>query len=247
MLNCCCNPECCCTYCVSVVLLLVCALLLLVEPFIFYKWGGRKTFLTLCVASFALVAILYCHTCVSLERLMLIATLFVTAMGIVIAAHTLDGTKKATEAQVVNQYNERYFQENICKSLKVLWSYHDNEENLPMFSGQRTDINNFGKRIKPNDVSKLKEELNEENSDLDKARRTIKGYFLNAHAMLEQKFISKEAFRQIVDKEAISAFFIIIEVMEYAKREKGDYDYKPFWQIMNDFPDLYAKYKDSKF
>lgn len=246
MLNCCCT-NCCCENFIYISLLIVCIVFAFVAIYDVYKSFSAKVLMMTFPVFLSVALLSLCYTCWFYDDFIAIATFLITAIGIIIAAQTLDGTKKATEAQVINQYNERYFQENICKSLKMLWNYHDIKENLPLFSGQRTDINNFGKRIKPNDVSKLKEELNKENSDLDKARRTIKGYFLNAHAMLEQKFISKEAFRQIVDKEAISAFFIIIEVMEYAKREKGDYDYKPFWQIMNDFPDLYAKYKDSKF
>lgn len=229
MLSYCCNSECCCTHCISIVLLIACLLCIIAEPVLVIKWGVKNTFLTICAVSFALVAIFYYHTCLTLETLIPIASLFVTAMGIIIAAHSLDDTRKATEAQVVNQYNQRYFEDTMYDCLIKLWNYHDNNGNKSLFSVNRIKINNLPQRIAPNDVSKLKEALNTDEK-LDKARRVVKSYFLNAYEMNRQGFISEKALLEIIDKQGIAAFFQIIEPLELAKNE--DYNYEPFFEIM---------------
>ena len=228
MLSYCCNQECCCTHCISVVLLFFCALFILVEPFIVAKWGGMKTFLTICAASFLLVAIFYCHTCVTLERLMLIATLFVTAMGIVIAAQTLDDSKKTAEAQLIDKYNDKYFENDMYDALTSLWKVHKEYSDwfLPVRLMSHND--SFSISLKDENIENLKALLM--NEKIDKDRRIVKRYFLNAYEMNRQGFISEKVLLEIIDKEGIKAFFCIVEPLELAKNK--NYNYEPFFGIM---------------
>ena len=228
MLSYCCNSECCCTYCISIVLLIACLLCIIAEPCIVFKYGGRNTFLTICAASFALVVIFYCHTCLTLETLIPIASLFVTAMGIIIAAQALDDSKKTAEAQLIDKYNDKYFENDMYDALTSLFAVKNAHPDWFLHVRQLSKNDFISLSIKNEILKSLKFLLEDEK--LDKARRIVKRYFLNVYEMNRQGFISEKVLLEIIDKDGIKAFFYIVEPLELAKN--AEYNFEPFFKIM---------------
>lgn len=113
-------------------------------------------------------------------------------------------------------------------ALTSLWQVK-NEHNDWFLPVRRLSKNDFSPiSLEKENLKSLKFLLEDEK--LDRARRIVKRYFLNASEMNRQGFISEEVLLEIIDKDGIKAFFCIVEPLELAKNE--NYNYEPFFKIM---------------
>lgn len=227
MLNCCCT-NCCCENFIYISLLIVCIVFAFVAIYNVCKSFSAKVFVMCCSVFLSAIFLSSCYTCWFYDHFIAIATFLITAIGIIIAVHTLDDSKKTAEAQIIDKYNDKYFENDMYDALTSLWKVHKEHSDwfLPVRLMSHND--SFSISLKDENIENLKALLM--NEKIDKDRRIVKRYFLNAYEMNRQGFISEKVLLEIIDKEGIKAFFCIVEPLELAKNK--NYNYEPFFGIM---------------
>lgn len=208
--------------------------------FAFYVWFSQSWGLIV-LALFIILGVLIalCHydpidRCIpNLKQLGTMAAV-VTVLSIVFVIATLKQQQSLFEAQILNEYNKEYMDKEMLDFVRVLGA---------MSSRDRTK---YGKWRAPecnlcqipnfhpdDDYQWTKEE--------DNARRKVKGYFIDVLDLYLEGKISREIFRRIVNKSALTLLFDVVEPMEWYLNE--DYDYTKFYKIMLIAGDIYQEQK----
>jgi len=169
-----------------------------------------------------------------------IATLgsFVAILSIILTIATLKKTQSLFEAQMLNEYDDKYGSEEMCNDLRTLINFSRKEENKNIFIEKRNPKNNPRKRIIffPNDNFMWPKSV-------DLARRRVKFYFINPYDLYMEGKISKSIFLRIINKTGITVFFDVVEKLEYLLNPK--YDHEKFYNIMLLGKNIYKKQKKS--
>ena len=157
-----------------------------------------------------------------------------TILSLVLVLMTLQSTKRINETQLLFQYDELYFKKEMQQYLRILREFHSKYENT--FEPHRDERNQIsGDDFMTDGLSWCE--------CIDTARRQIKSYFINALDLYLEGMISTRVFLRIIDKNAITIFFDIVEPMEWNLNR--DYDHTKFEKIMTLAYPIYTKYKKS--
>lgn len=169
-----------------------------------------------------------------------IATLgsFVAILSIILTIATLKKTQSLFEAQMLNEYDDKYGSEEMCNDLRTLIDFGRKKENEHIFREKRNPRNNPRKNhiFFPDDNFMWPKSV-------DSARRRVKFYFINPYDLYMEGRISKSIFLRIINKTGITVFFDVVEKLEYLLNPK--YDSEKFCNIMLLGKKIYKKQKKS--
>lgn len=168
-----------------------------------------------------------------------IATLgsFVAILSIIFTIATLKKTQSLFEAQMLNEYDDKYRKKEMLDSVRMLADFSRQKENENIFRKRRTPKNNprRGHLFSPDDHFMWPKSV-------DLARRDVKFYFINPYDLYMEGKISKSIFLRIIDKTGITVFFDVVERLEYLLNPK--YDSDKFCNIMLLGKRIYKKQKN---
>ena len=147
----------------------------------------------------------------------------VTIVSIVLVYETLRRSRIVSEAQLLSNYNDKYFKNKMLNAIRLLRSF--SKEHEKNFICHRTPCCN------PRGAFYF---LDDDNlwwtPEVDVARRRLKGYFINALDLYEQGMLSYNVFIKILNKSGITTLFGIVEPMEWYLNPK--YDASKFHRLM---------------
>lgn len=156
-----------------------------------------------------------------------------TIAAFAVACYSLHRSCLAAEAQLMSNYNDKYFQEDMGKAIVRLNKFK--QSNDAYFYLHRKPYNNepegacfvsFRRLYIPDDVHA--------------ARRLVKGYFLNALDLYEHGMLTDKVFMEILDKGGIVTLFHVIEPLEW--QHNRDYDASKFYRLMKYASSIYEKH-----
>ena len=190
-------------------------------------------------------------------------TLVVTVVTARYAVKSLRATEESMKASVIINANKDYFNSEMLHALCTLYDYVD-QTMLPAYKWKYRDpgygspdgknpanptvglVRNerviSGKWLSNEICPFIDEEKREDFiRELDEARRTVKGYFLNAYSLYCHELITKDTLLSICDKDGIKAFFMIVEPLEKVKNSAyNDVIFSGLYRLTKE---IYAKYK----
>lgn len=189
---------------------------------------------------YAIMTVFHKHTNNDEAFCTAIATLgsFVAILSIIFTIATLKKTQSLFEAQMLNEYDDKYGAEEMCKDLRILIAFSGKKENEAVFREKRTPKNNprKGHIFVPDDHFMWPKSV-------DSARRRVKFYFINPYDLYMEGKISKSIFLRIINKTGITVFFDVVEKLEYLLNPK--YNSEKFCNIMLLGKKIYKKQKKS--
>lgn len=161
----------------------------------------------------------------------------VTIVSIVLVYETLRRSRIVSEAQLLSNYNDKYFKEKMLNAIRLLRRF--SKEHEKNFICHRTPCCN------PKGAFYF---LGDDElwwtPEVDAARRRLKGYFINALDLYEQGMLSYDVFIKILNKSGITTLFGIVEPMEWYLNPK--YDASKFHRLMAYASHIYKEHMDTE-
>lgn len=169
----------------------------------------------------------------------------VTVAGVVFASLAVYVSVRVNETVHLHSFNLKYGDKETHKAIDTIadvgrrWDRlvaEGNDDFAPIVTTRSDKYNPKGKNdgwLKIVNREKLIDDNNRHlpwTQEEDVARRQLKNYFSSALELYRCHSISKRAFRNICDKDAITLFFKVIEPMESLINE--DYHYRVFYETM---------------
>lgn len=175
---------------------------------------------------------------VNIEKVVAIAAGLTTIISLVLVYEGLRRTRIAAEAQLLSAYNDKYFENDMLDAIRVLRKWGD--EHQTCLQKQRTPEKN------PRNAPEF-EEAHDITwpSEVDRSRRKVKAYFVNALDLYERDMLSRRFFNDIVNKEAITTLFDIVEPLEWLLNKQ--YDASKFYRLMEYASEIYKARSNGKF
>lgn len=160
-----------------------------------------------------------------------------TIVSLAFVYETLRHTRIVSEAQLLSNFNDKYFEPEMAASIRRLHMFKKLHKDN--FTVHRTPVENpYAAMPFPPD------EKLQWTRETDEARRRVKGYFLSVTELYEHGMISCSIFEKMIDKNGITALFDIVEPLEWYLN--AEYNAKIFSRLMRYIPHLYEKYKSSE-
>lgn len=161
----------------------------------------------------------------------------ITILSIIFVIATLLQSKSLYEADLLAKYDEKYESQEMCDNLRLLRDFSSVQEMRDVCHLVRTDRYNEDRPLPIQKKGRFWESID----GVDKARRAVKFYFINALDLYLEGKISQEVMRRICNKSGILTFFNVVEPMEaYLNPE---YDYTKFRRIMMLTTDIWREQK----
>lgn len=161
----------------------------------------------------------------------------ITILSIIFVIATLLQSKSLYEADLLAKYDEKYESQEMCDNLRLLRDFSSVQEMRDVCNLVRTDRYNEDRPLPIQKKGKFWESIN----GVDKARRAVKFYFINALDLYLEGKISQEVMRRICNKSGIHTFFNVVEPMEAYLNPR--YDYTKFRRIMMLTTDIWREQK----
>lgn len=160
-----------------------------------------------------------------------------TIVSLAFVYETLRRTRIVAEAQLLSDFNDKYFDPDMAASIRCLHKFK--KKHKANFEVHRTPRQNPSAAMQFTVDDKL-----QWTHETDESRRRVKAYFLSVTELYEHGMISLSIFEKMIDKNGITALFDIVEPLEWYLNE--GYNAKIFSRLMRYIPHLYEKYDSAK-
>lgn len=160
-----------------------------------------------------------------------------TIVSLAFVYETLRRTRIVSEAQLLSDFNDKYFEPEMAASIRCLHKFKKLHKDN--FTIHRTPVENpyAAMPFPPDEKLRWTRET-------DEARRRVKGYFLSVTELYEHGMISCSIFEKMIDKNGITALFDVVEPLEWYL--STGYDAKIFSRLMRYIPHIYEKFDSAK-
>lgn len=160
-----------------------------------------------------------------------------TIVSLAFVYETLRRTRIVSEAQLLSDFNDKYFEPEMAASIRCLHKFKKLHKDN--FTVHRTPVENpyAAMPFPPDEKLRWTRET-------DEARRRVKGYFLSVTELYEHGMISCSIFEKMIDKNGITALFDVVEPLEWYL--STGYDAKIFSRLMRYIPHIYEKFDSAK-
>lgn len=156
-----------------------------------------------------------------------------TFFAFLAALNGVHRARLASEAQLLSNYNDKYFNDDMRKAIENLNSFK--KSNKAYFYLHRAPWNN--EQDGACFVSSRRLYIPDE---VHAARRLVKGYFINALDLYEHGMLTEKLFMEILNKDGIVTLFHVVEALEW--HHNPDYDASKFYRMMKYASTIYRKH-----